>query len=428
MDQDLDPFSPAWREDPYPLYRQLRDSAPVHFAPSMNAYCVSRHADVQQVLKDDATFSSRAMFTVLINNGREGLDFSWPGIKAIARMIFRLRMNPRHLAGRFLIASDGPTHTGMRGIVNRGFTPRRIAAWEPRARTLVGECIEPLRAGEPFDLIQDLAVPLPVTIIAEMLGIPSERHADFKRWSDVIIYNATGPGRANPFNDRFLSTMEELFGYFLGELRQRRSSAGPADDLIGTVLASHSVLATQEEDAKPLNPVELVQFVVLLLVAGNETTTNLIGNGASALLAHPEQLLQVANDPSLIPALIEETIRYDAPIQVVFRNTVAPVEIAGTRLPKGATVAALIGSANRDERCFEAPDRFDLSRDARAHIGFGFGRHFCLGASLARLEATVAFEALLPELVQVTPPQENAEHVDSFLVRGPASLPIQIRL
>lgn len=421
MTTDLDPFSPAWREDPYPLYRRLRDTAPVHYVPSMNVHCVSRHADVQRVLKDDATFSSRAMFTVLMNGGREGLDFSWPGLKAIARMIFRLRMNPLHLAGRVLIASDGESHSGMRGIVNRGFTPRRIASLEPRVRSIVAECIQPLREGDPFDLIQDLAIPLPVTMIAEMLGIPIERQADFKRWSDVIIDNSTGPGRADPFNDGFLSTMEEVFHYFLGEIKQRRSQPSPGDDLIGELLTS------QEGDAKPLNAVELVQFVMLLLVAGNETTTNLIGNGTRALLDHRDQLSEVARDPSLVPALIEETLRYDAPIQVIFRNALAPVEIAGTQIPKGATVATLLGSANRDERQFENPDRFDLHRDARGHLGFGFGRHFCLGASLARLEAGAAFDALIPELTQVSEPEGKSEHLDSFLVRGPARLPIQIQ-
>ena len=421
MKPDLDPFSPAWREDPYPLYAELRDRAPVHYVDGMKAWCITRYDDVQRVLKTPETFSSRAMFTVLMNNGKGGMDLSWAGIKAMVRLTLSMRVSPLAFTrSRILIASDGGRHTGMRSIVNRGFTPRRIQAWQARVREVVEACLEPLREGEPFDVVQDLAVPLPVTIIAEMLGIPTERHADFKRWSNCIIHNASGPGRADPFNKAFLDTMSELMGYFHDEMEARKARGELGEDLIGTLMAA------QEEDAEPLTPFELIQFVVLLMVAGNETTTNLIGNGVTALLEHPEQLAAVANDPSLIPGAIEETLRFDAPIQVVFRLTTRDTEIAGVQIPKGANVAALLGSANRDERRYPEPDRFDITRQAQGHLGFGLGKHFCLGASLARLEATIAFESLLPELVDVVTPPSKTERVDSFLVRGRLTLPIQL--
>ncbi|MAE95302.1 MAG: cytochrome P450 [Deltaproteobacteria bacterium] len=421
MNPELDPFSPAWREDPYPLYAELRDQAPVHYVESMKAFCVSRFDDVALVLKSPEAFSSRAMFTVLMNNGKRGVDLSWPGIKAMARLAFSMRVNPLVFSrSRPLIASDGERHTGLRSNVNRGFSPRRVLAWEPRIRELADGLLEPLREGEPFDLMRDLAVPLPVTIIAEMLGVPPERHASFKRWSDCIIHNASGPGRAHPFSAAFLDTLEELFVYFHDEMEARRGRGDLGDDLIGAVMEA------KDEGAQPLSTVDLIQFVVLLMVAGNETTTNLIGNGATALLDHPEQLAAAANDPSLVPGLVEEVVRYDSPVQVVFRLTTRETEVAGVRIPKGANVAALLASANRDERRFPEPDRFDITRQSQGHVGFGFGKHFCLGASLARLEGRAAFEGLLPELVDVVAPPGKPERVDSFLVRGRRTLPIRL--
>ncbi len=415
---ELDPFSSACREDPYPVYRALRNDAPVHYAASMDTWCVSRYDDVQHVLKNPDVFSSRAMYTLLMNNGSNGIDLSWAGIRMAMRLLFKLRTSPlKFVRSRILIASDGKRHDSMRGILNRGFTPRQINAWESRIRTVVEDRLEPLRGGDPFDVVADLAVPLPVTIIAELLGIERERHADFKRWSDAVIYNATGPGRAEPFNDSFLNIMEELFGYFEELIEQRRTS--PSDDLISQIVAS------QSSDPDPLTPIEIIQFVVLLLVAGNETTTNLIGNGTNALLRHPDELGRVLADPALVPSFIEETLRFDAPVQTVFRNTVEATEINGVKLPKGAYVAALLGSANRDERQFENPDRFDITRRSSGHLGFGFGKHFCMGASLARLQARAAFEALIPELAQISQPEAKIRHIDSFLVRGIESLPIR---
>jgi cytochrome P450 len=245
-----------------------------------------------------------------------------------------------------------------------------------------------------------------------MLGVEPSRRADFKRWSDAIIANATGPGRDDPFNEGYVDVIVELLGYLRQVAVARRRQ--PADDLV-------SVIASQQDGESGLSIREVVQFVMLLLVAGNETTTNLIGNAVSALLEHPDELARVAADPALVPAAIEETLRYDPPVQIVFRVATQDTEIAGTRIPKGAYVAPLIGSANRDERQFPDPDRFDVGRNPQAHVAFGFGKHFCLGAALARLEARVALEALVPELPQLER-EGPRELVDSFLVRGPSRL------
>jgi cytochrome P450 len=408
----FDPFSPAWRDDPYPKYRELRDHAPVHWSPEAQVWCISRYEDVMTVLRSHDVFSSRAMMTQLMLGGEKKTPVSLRSLLFAAKLLLAARVNPFTLPSTpSLIASDGERHALLRAIVNRGFTPRQIAAWEQRAREVVAECLAGLRGGE-FDVVQGLAVPLPVTVIAEMLGIEPERRRDFKRWSDTVIDNATGAGRADPFGPVVLDTFLEMTKYVVHIARERRKT--PADDLISQLVSIGG--------GEGLSPVELLQFVTLLLVAGNETTTNLIGNATAALLDHPDQLARVAADPSLVPGMLEEAVRYEAPVQLVFRETVADAEIAGVRIPAGATVVPLIGSANRDERRFPDPDRFDVTRNPQGHLGFGFGKHFCLGASLARLEAKVALEALVPELVRRRRREEKIAHIDSFLVRGPSRL------
>jgi cytochrome P450 len=418
MSVEYEPLSPEWRPDPYPTFRLLRDRDPVHWAPESRCYCVSRYADALFVLKSPELFSSHAMFTMLMNGGEEEMPrLGWQAIRFIVRYALRVRLNPFAFpTARNLIATDPPVHGPMRNVVNRGFTPRQIAGWEPRIRELVSEQTAKLRAGELFDVVEDLAVPLPVTIIAEMLGVEPERKADFKRWSDGIIAGATGAERADRFHPRTIRTVLELNAYLRKIIRKRRRA--PADDLVS------AIVATQPGGAA-LTDLEVVLFVQLLLVAGNETTTNLIGNAVTALLDHPEQLERVCAHPALIPALVEETLRWDPPVQMVFRTARRDAEVAGTRIPEGAVVAVLLGSANRDERRFEDPDRFDVSRQARDHIAFGFGQHFCLGAALARLEARVALEALAPELSRLAPRAPERELIDSFLVRGPRRLELR---
>ncbi len=418
MALDFDPFSTDWRADPYPAYRALRDEAPVHRAPVSGFHCISRYDDALSVLKRPELFSSRAMFTVLMNGGKEGLPPpSWNMIRFLVRFALALRTNPfAFTKARNLISEDPPIHEKLRALVNRGFTPRRIVGLEPRIRELVAESLSPLRRGGRFDVVRDLAIPLPVTVIAEMLGIAPERRADFKRWSDAFIEGTTGPGRANPFAPRFVDTVVEFLTYLRAVIQRRRRK--PGDDVISTILAD-------ELDGAGLSDVEVLMFVQLLLVAGNETTTNLIGNAVHALLDHRDQLERVRRDPGLVPALVEEALRWDSPVQIVFRSTRSSVTIAGTTIPAGATLAVLLGSANRDERRFPDPDRFDVGRDARGHLAFGFGEHFCLGSALARLEAKAALGALVPHLVGLERSGADRALVDSFLVRGPQRLELR---
>lgn len=416
-----DPFSPAVRENPYPWYAALRDDAPVHWAETTRAWVVSRHADVAFVLKSPEIFSSDAMRTMLINpSGPEAMNDP----ATLKRMLALAESLPfpvqELMASRNLVAEDPPSHGVMRGLVNRGFTPRRIQGLEARAREIVDDCVAKLRSGADFDVVHDLAIPLPVTLIAEILGVAPDHRSDFKRWSDALISGTSGSGRdRDPVESGLAGALADLQRY-IHEVVERRERE-PGDDLI-------SVLVQAREGGVALSTLDVVMFVILLLVAGNETTTNLIGNATSALLAHPDQLARVHADRALVPALVEEVLRYESPIQLLFRRATQDVEVAGTRIAAGSIVIPLLGSANRDERQWgEDAGELRIDRNAQGHLAFGFGVHFCLGASLARLEARVALDALvglLPDRVRA--PGEIA-YVDSFLVRGPARLELTAR-
>jgi cytochrome P450 len=405
---DFEPYSHRWQQDPYPVYRELRDRAPVQQSPS-GAWTIARYDDVQQVLDTPEVFSSKTR--------RERMAGAGPlhRIRLGLRFARGMRLAPWKLGrSRMLIREDGDVHALMRNIVNRGFTPRRIEVWEKRIDELAQEGLGRVRANREFDLVEELAVPLPVTVISEFLGVESHRQKDFKSWSDAIIQGGTGSGQLD-LGGKTLDAMVSLRRYLTPIVAERRRQ--PAEDLI-------SLLVTADGDAV-LSDFEIFLFVLLLLIAGNETTTNLLGNAVEALLDHPDQLERVCADPSRVPDLIEEALRFDSPVQFLNRRTLCATEVAGVRIPKDADVVALLGSANRDERRFPEPDRFDIGRDTRGHLAFGFGAHFCLGAALARLEAKAALEALLPELPRLTRVHEQREFLDSYLIRGRARLELR---
>ena len=415
-----EPFSAEVRDDPFPHYARLREQAPLHWAEQAQAWCVSRFDDVRAVLRDPERFSSDAMRTFLMGVPPGADAANDPA--AAQRMLQVAQALPfsmqELITSRNLISEDPPRHGVLRSLVNRGFTPRRIAAWEPRLRAVAEECMAKLRHRSEFDLVTELAIPLPVRIITEMLGVEAERQADFKTWSDQLVAGSTGSGRGGDLAEiPFGPAMGALCTYVQQVAARRRQA--PGDDLI-------SVLLTAQDGEAELTDAELSFFVMLLLVAGNETTTNLIGNATRALLAHPEQLARVRADRELLPALVEEVLRWDGPVQFVFRRATCDVEIAGGRIPANSYVIALIGSANRDERTFgPTAGAFDVTRESQGHLAFGLGNHFCLGASLARLEAQIALGALLDELPHLEARDARVEFIDSFLVRGPQSLPLR---
>jgi cytochrome P450 len=417
----FDPFRSEMRANPYPAYAELRRGAPVYHVEGSGVYTVSRYADVHFVLRHQELFSSSAMMSVLggaIGGGSAVPGMGLRGAEAarMSELAQQLPTSPLEaLAARSLIGSDPPVHGPLRSLVNRGFTPRRIASLESRIREIARTALDAMSGEREPDLVGSFFVPLPVTVIAELLGVEPERANDFKHWSDVLMSGITGSAAGGP--EQLFRVFGDLTAYVTSVAEIRR--AHPREDLISTL-----VDAAEGETA--LTPFEIVMFVVLLLVAGNETTTNLLGNAVLALIGHPQQLAAVRSDPGLIPALVEETLRWDGPVQFVFRRATQDVELAGTRIPAGATVMPLIGSANRDEAQFPDADRFDLRRDAQGHLGFGFGIHFCLGASLARLEARVALEELLARYAGFERVSAHVEYLDSFLVRGPRRLPLRL--
>jgi len=410
MYESYDPYDKATRDDPYPIYRVLRDERPVHYAAGSQSWCVSRYEDVEYVFKHPELFSSKTQQFLVESEPRNMIA----GLRMAAWFMWKMKAGPRTLRNsRMLIQEDGEIHATMRAFVNRGFTPRTIAQLEKRVSEIVATCMDSVRGRDSFDLVSELNIPLPVTVIAEMLGIEPADRAQFKTWSDDMIRQASNP---NPQLVREMAdTIGEMRDYMKPIIAARR--ANPTDDLISTLVMTDGEAA--------LSDFEVFFFILLLLVAGNETTTNLLGNAVDALLERPAVIDRVKADPGLIPALIEETLRWDSPVQCITRRVEREVELAGTVIPANAKVIVLIGSANRDERRFPDPDRFDIDRDTRGHLAFAVGKHFCLGASLARLEARVALESLIPELSHLQRVRPEREFLDSFIIRGRTRLELR---
>jgi cytochrome P450 len=379
---DFNPFTPEFRADPYPVYAQLRAEAPVAQG-GIGFYAVSRYDDVCYVLKTPQLFSSARM----------GLGLDGQG-------------------SRTIINTDPPDHTYMRNLVNRAFTPRMVAEMEPRIREITRALLDRVVPAGEMDVVAALAVPLPVTVIAEILGVEPERRDDFKRWSNAIVGTTGGDGA---MNESYLTDVEEFRAYFAEAVAKRQRE--PHDDLIGALMK-----ADQEEHR--LTDGEIVSFAMLLLIAGNETTTNLIGNAMNALLEHPDQLAMVAGDPERIPNMVEEALRWDSPVQFLFRTTTQEVEVSGTTLPPNVPVVPIYASANRDSAKYPDGERFDITRNTQGHIAFGLGPHFCLGAPLARLEAKVAFEEMFARTRDLQRAGE-ATRIGSMFLRGMATLPLQ---
>jgi cytochrome P450 len=415
----FDPFSEAQRLDPYPAYAELRRNSPVEKVEKSGAYAVARYADVAYVLRHPELFSSRTMMTAMANTIGSGFAGTALSPADAARIGEILKTMPipigEGMRGRSLIGADPPVHGPMRSLVNRGFTPRKISEIEARVRAIARAALDALDGKPDFDIVSEFFMPLPVTVISELLGVEPERRADFKRWSDCAV--AAGTGGAGALGlVKALEGMSEFTTYLIDIVERRRRD--PGDDLISTLIRA-------EEGETALTPMEVVMFTLLLLVAGNETTTNLLGNALLALMEHPDELARVRRDPRRIPALVEEALRYDGPIQYIFREANQDIELSGVTIPAGAMVLPLLGSANRDDAQFPDADRFDVSRNTQGHLAFGLGIHFCLGASLARLEARVALEELLPRFAHFERSEPHVQYVDSYLVRGPKHLPLR---
>jgi cytochrome P450 len=366
----FNPIDPAVRRNPYALYEQGRAQHPayVHAGLPVPLVSVFRYADVQAVLRDASLFSN---------------DFARG--RALAPEIQRLAEQ----APPSMLGMDPPDHTRLRSLVNKAFTPRIVRQLEPRLREVAHALLDAALEQRDVDLVQALTYPLPVTAIAEIIGVPVEDRAQFKVWSDKAVAALGTAFFATPTALQFekqLALRQEMQRYFVPLAEARRRA--PKDDLLtGLVQAEH--------EGSRLDHQEMLAMLVLLLVAGNETTTTLIGNAVLTLLAHPGELKRLRDDPSLLPYAVDEVLRFESPVQFDPRRATRDTEIAGTPIAENTLVLCWLGSANRDERVFEHPDVFDVARQKNPHLAFGYGTHHCLGHNLARLEASVALEVLL---------------------------------
>ena len=392
--------SPAFLSDPYPVYRQLQAEAPVYWSEFWNAWLVTGYDDNLAVFRDSEHFGNAGRFNGLF----AGLT---PDVR---QDVERLEAHFTRSGG--LIHSDPPDHTRLRRLVHLAFAPRIVRQMQPLIESIVQRCLDAVQGRGQMDVIHDLAYPLPATVVARMLGVPEQDIDRFKRWSyEVLLFQATG--RTTPDVVRLSNTaLVEMKDY----LRRLAVScrAEPQDDLM-------TALVQAEDQGDRLTEEEMLATCLTLMVAGHETTTNLIANGTLTLLRHPDQLERLRDNPALMDSAVEEFLRYESPIQRNRRVVRTEVEFGGQPMKPGEVVFQMLGAANRDPDVFPDPDTLDITRQPNPHIAFGFGIHFCLGAPLARLEAPIALRALIDRLPAMRLADAELEWVPNIM-RGLKSL------
>ena len=381
-----DPFAADTIADPYPWYRRLQDEAPLYRQEPLNFWVVSRYEDVLAGLRAHGVLSS-----------------------AQSVMYARVQLP-------MMLTMDPPGHTRLRRLVARDFTPTAVGQWQPLVERLASEAVDAMLAGGAVDAVAELASPLPVKVIAEVLGIPADDYAQFRQWSDLAveslaITDATDGERAS----RAIGGILSMQAYFATLTDERRRE--PKDDMVSRLV--------QPREEGALTSEEVFWFCLLLLVAGNETTTNLLGNILRTFAELPDQWELVRSRPDLVPRAIEESVRRDAPIQGLFRTAVSPYRIDDVEVPADGRVLLLFGAANRDPRRYDRPDEFRLDRNATDHLGFGSGIHLCLGAHLARLEAAAVLHELVRRVRRIDPAGEPMRGTNPIL-RGMARLPLTL--
>jgi len=382
-----DPYDWQIHEDPYPVYRVLRDEAPAYFNEQRNFWALSRHQDVLEGFRDPVTYSNRHGVSIdEVDDASQVMSF---------------------------LGMDPPEHGRIRTLVSRGFTPRRVARLEGRIRNLATRTIDRFIEAGTCDFVDDFAGKLPMDVISEMLGVPAADRDELRRWADLVLHREEG-SQAVPPEGR--AAAARLIGYFAEHVAERRKRAG-SDDLTDALIRA-------EVEGDRLVDRDIISFLFLMVIAGNETTTKWLANALYWLERNPEQRALLDASPSLVAAWAEETLRYDPSSQLIARTATRDVEIHDRKIPAGARVALLIGSANRDERVFGEPDCFAIERNTSQSLAFGQGTHFCLGASLARLEALVSLEEIHRRLGNFEIQSAGLVRVHSSNVRGFAKMPI----
>jgi cytochrome P450 len=384
-------MDPEFVADPYPTYHRLRAEDPVHLSP-LGFWVLTRYEDVAAVLRDPR-FAKEAMMAAVAK--RFGITQGTFGLSMLDR--------------------DPPAHTRLRSLVSKAFTPKVVEAMRPHIQEIVDGLLERVAGAGSLDLIEEFAYPIPVMVICELLGVPVADHERFKGWSLDIArgLDAVMLPVDSEVAIRSGIARQGLIGYFRELIAARRAS--PRADLLSALIAA-------EEAGDKLSEDELLASCILLLVAGHETTVNLIGNGMLALLRHPEQLRRLREHPELITSAVEELLRYDGPVQRTGRMPSEDVTVGGRTIAKGEMVMPFIGAADRDPAQFPDPDRLDITRSENRHVAFGTGIHFCLGAPLARVEGQIAINTLLRRLPTLTLVTEKPAYRQSLTLRGLTAL------
>ncbi len=397
----FNPLSPEFQANPYPYYEMLRTNAPVLYWEAWGMWFLSRYEDNVAALKEARL--GREILRVLT---RDELGLPPEPEASVLPLVLMQR--------EWMLLKDPTDHTRLRMLVHKAFTPRMIERLRERTQVITDGLIDRALADGGMDLIGGFALPLPVTVIAEMLGVPPSDHATFQQWSRNLAGTLELTEAQEVYQRGSVATVE--FSAYIRQLIDQRRRA-PQDDLI-------SALVAVEAEGDQLTEDEMVAMCILLLVAGHETTVNLIGNGMLALLRHPDQWAKLKSDPSLTRSAVEEALRYDSPVQMTARWVMEDFEFAGHTLRTGQQVAILLGAANRDPARFANPGELDITRDPNPHIAFGNGIHFCLGAPLARMDGGLALATLPGRLPDVRLATDNPPYRDTYVLRGLASLPV----
>lgn len=397
--QVYDPLKQSYLDDPYATFARLRAHDPMHRS-YLIGWVATSYDDVAEILKEPR-------FLVEARNGRN--------FERLRKNAIELGFDEEQIDNPSMLLSDPPRHTRLRTLVSKAFTPRKIRAMQPRMEQVVTELLDAADADGQFELVETLAYPLPVIMICELLGVPAEDRDRFKAWSDALAATLGFPDGATVRRGRKAGA--ELNAYLTQVVEQRR--AEPRDDLITGLVAA-------EEAGDRLSTYELFNTCQLLLVAGNETTTNLIGNGTLALLRNPKQLQLLLDDPSLVEGAVEELLRFDPPVQFTGRIAGEDMTVGECTVRKGQTVLVALASANRDPTQFERPDELDITRSDVPHFSLSHGVHFCLGASLARLEAQVAFRALAARYRSIELADADVPRSDNAVLRGVRRMQLRV--
>lgn len=397
----FDPFDPEFRREPYATYAKLREEDPVHESP-LGIWVLSRYSDIVSVLHNPATSSDQTNSDI-VQLFQENSPESYQAISERRRRVF--------------LFMDPPDHTRLRSLVSKAFTPRYVDGLRPRIAEIVDGLIDVALERGALEVIEEFAYPLPMTIISEMLGVPPSDNDVFKGWSRELAQSLDPDIMLPPeVVERRQKAVEEFSEYFLGLIAERRKS--PRDDLLSALIAA-------EEEGDKLNEEELIATCILLLVAGHETTVNLIANGVLAFLRNPAECEKLREDPALAKSAVEEVLRYDPPVQLTGRVLLEDFELGGHTIKKGQTAILLLGSANRDPEQFADPDRLDIERKPNPHIAFSVGIHFCLGAYLARAEGQVALAGFASRLPQARLSAGVLDYKENLVLRGLSALPVE---